>query len=286
MATKIDAVGVDRRDIFHVPPSEIMMDVVANGRAYPHDDEGIMKLVKSFKEDGQIQPVLVRKVEGHKLQLVLGYRRYAASIKYNETYPEEPMKLKCLVTTMSPEEAFRRNIVENRERKETTPVDDAMNMGRLREDHGWTDTKIAEFYEVTPAYVCQLKKLLGLREHIRKLVHTKKLSLQSAFQMADLNEKEQDEILTEASAEGDTSTKSVTKKVRGKKQKKGQGTARTLSEVREFFEGLLGPAEPVPVRALAELMALFIAGKNSDKEMQESVELLFALYKKDEKQVA
>jgi ParB-like chromosome segregation protein Spo0J len=60
------------------------------------------------------------------------------------------MKLKAKVVIVNDEEAFRRDVVENRERAETSPVDDAHNQRRLREDFGWTG-RIAEFNHVTPS---------------------------------------------------------------------------------------------------------------------------------------
>ena len=91
------------------------------------------------------KPVQVRKVADNRVQLVLGYRRHRAALLYNLRHPDNPMKLKCVVVTVNDEEAFRRNIVENKQRAETTPIDDAFNQRRLREEFGWTDARIAEF---------------------------------------------------------------------------------------------------------------------------------------------
>jgi hypothetical protein len=84
---------------------------------------------------------------------------------------------------------------EGRERRETTPVDNAVAQRRLREDYGWTDTKIAEFYRCSAPYVGTLKKLLTLPTRVQRLVHGKELSVQAATALADLPPDEQANVL-------------------------------------------------------------------------------------------
>ena len=181
MAIKINAGDVGRGDVFFIDPQEIIVDEKLNGRWEPHDEAAITSLAKSFEEEGQLQPVQVRRVADNRVQLVMGYRRHAAVVEFNRLHPDKPMKLKAIVVTINNEEAFRRNIVENRERQETTPIDDAFNQRRLRDDYGWTDTKIAEFYGLTPPYVGLLKKLLTLPTATQKLVHSRQLSVKAGL---------------------------------------------------------------------------------------------------------
>src|SRR5271165_1247268 len=214
MSMKLNAGDVGRTDEFLIDPQEILLDDALNGRWQPHDDQAIEQMVKSFEDEGQLQAVQVRRVHDNKVQLVLGYRRYNAAKLYNERHPDQPMKLKCKVVIVNDEEAFRRNIVENRERAECSPVDDAHNQRRLREGFGWTDTKIAEFYHVSPPYVGVLKKMLTLPNDVQKLVHERQLSVQAATGLADLPAEEQKQIL--ATTEGLTN-QSVVKQVRERK---------------------------------------------------------------------
>lgn len=265
MAAKINAGDVGRSDLYFITPTEITVDESVNGRWMPHDEASVAELVSSYETVGQLQPVQIRKIADNKVSLVMGYRRWKAAVKFNELHPDKPMKLKCVLSSLNAEEALVRNIAENRERKETTCVDDAYNMRRLREEYGWADSKIAEFYKVTAPYVSQLKKLLTLSLDLQRKVHNKALSLESALALADLTEEEQAEALAEASAEGGSSTKNVKKAVRKKKVKKGQKQARSLSEVREYLEGLTGPADAC--KPLAELFLSFIGGSITDDDM-------------------
>lgn len=273
MAAKINAGDVGRSDLYFITPTEIQVDESVNGRWQPHDDASVAELVSSYETVGQLQPVQIRKVADNKVSLVMGYRRWKAAVKFNELHPDKPMKLKCVLSALNAEEALIRNIAENRERKETTCVDDAYNMRRLREEYGWADARIAEFYKVTAPYVSQLKKLLTLSLEIQRKVHSKALSLQAALALADLTETEQAEALKEAEAEGGTTTKAVVAKVRKKKVSKGQKQSRSLSEVREYFESLTGPAEPC--KPLAELVLAFIGGGITDEDMTKGLNGFF-----------
>ena len=275
MSMKLNAGDVVRQDEFLIDPKEILVDDALNGRWQPHDQQAVEQMVKSFEDEGQLQAVQVRRIHDNKVQLVLGYRRYNAARLYNERHPDSPMKLKCKVVIVNDEEAFRRNIVENRERAECSPVDDAHNQRRLREGFGWTDAKIADFYHVTPPYVGVLKKLLALPSDVQNLVHERRLSVQAATGLADLPAQEQKEVLATSQAEGLTS-QNVVKQVRDKKIDKGKGQSRSLAEVREFFEGLTGPGEPTPLREFAEDFLKFVQGKIKDETMDKRLRKLLA----------
>jgi ParB/RepB/Spo0J family partition protein len=272
MSIKLNAGDVVRQDEFLIDPQEILADEALNGRWQPHDEQAIENMVKSFEDEGQLQAVQVRRVHDNKVQLVLGYRRYHASRLHNERHPDRPMKLKAKVVIVNDEEAFRRNVVENRERAECSPVDDAHNQRRLREGFGWTDTRIAEFYHVTSSYVGVLKKLLGLPGDVQGLVHARRLSVQAATGLADLPAEEQRQILVA----GEVTSQNVVKRVRDKKIDKGQGQSRSLAEVRAFLESLTGPAEATPLREFAEDLLRFIRGKIKDEAMARRLRKLLA----------
>ena len=300
MAMKILAGDVGRADLFFIDPKEIVVNETLNGRWEPHDDDAVASLVKSFEDEGgQLQPVQVRRLPDKRVQLVMGYRRYKASVKYNELHPDDPMKLKCIVVEINDEDALRRNIVENRERKQTTPMDDAFTQRRLRENYGWNDSRIAEFYRCTPPYVGTLKKLLSLPNEVQKMVHFRTLSVEAAIALADLPSEEQRQVLgdipvnvpatvaplvndpapppQDAQPQGkpETLSQAVKRKVRDTKIAAGGKQARNLREVRQFLEGLTGPAEKPGVKALAELFLKFIQGYYTDKTMTSRIGDLF-----------
>src|SRR5438309_643388 len=123
MSMKLNAGDVVRQDKSLLDPKEILVEAALNGPCQPHMQQAVKQMVKSFEDEGQLQAVQVRRVHDNKVQLVLGYRRYNAARLYNEGHPDSPMKLRAKVVLVNDEEAFRRNIVENRERAECSPID-------------------------------------------------------------------------------------------------------------------------------------------------------------------
>ena len=259
MAARINAGDVGRGDVFFIAPQEIIVDEKLNGRWTPHDAEAVEDMAKSFEAEGQLQPVQVRKVADNRVQLVLG--------------------------TVNDEEAFRRNIVENKQRAETTPIDDAFNQRRLREEFGWTDARIAEFYGMTPSYVGLLKKLLILPTAAQLHVHERELSVQAAAALADLPAQEQKQALA-SQQPGESLSKSVVKQVREKKIARGGKQSRSLAEVRSFLEGLTGPAERPQVKDLCDLLLEYIQGRLADDTMTQRLSALFPERKQEEQGAA
>lgn len=202
MAVKINAGDdVKRGEFFFVSPGEIQVDHSLNGRWTEHAEDDVTDLAESFHREGQLQPCLVRKVAGNKLQLVAGYRRHAAVVKHNELYPDSPLQLKVIVTTVNDQEAFFRNVEENRARKSTSPVDDAVNQRKLRDAMGWKDKDIAALYKMSQGYVSQLKKILTLSRKTQEKIHAGKLTVAVALDLASLPTDRADAIVEEATAE-------------------------------------------------------------------------------------
>jgi ParB family chromosome partitioning protein len=273
MSMKINAGEIGRQDVYLIDPENIVVVEGQNTRWQPHDDVEVAALARSFETEGQLQPVVVRRIADNRVQLVAGFRRYHAAQQYNLMHTDAPMKLKCVVSIMNDEEALRRSIAENRERAETTPMDDAFSQRRLRDECGWTDTKIAEFYKVSPPYVGTLKKLLMLPREIQLMVHSQQISVQAAVAMTELSAEEQKAVVApEPSPSPETpvthvSSATVIKRTREKKIQQGKKQARSLKEVKDFLETLVAPN----LKAFAETFLKFIQGTYTDATMEKKL---------------
>jgi ParB family chromosome partitioning protein len=270
---KLNAGDTGRQDLFSIYPQHIVVNPAENGRKEPHSQEEVEALARSILEYTQLEPVVVRRIEDNRVQLVAGYGRWAA-VRYINTVlqPGSPIKLQCKVTDMNAEEAFVRNLVENIERAATTPIDDAFNQRRLREQYGWSEAKIAAFYKRSVAHISQLRKTLALPTEIQQGVAQGDIPLAAALDLADLPAQEQKVAVAEATDPdtGKLNTETVRKRVREKKIEAGGGKGRSVKEVRTFFEGLAGSAESQSVRALAGKLALFLSGKITDEQMADA----------------
>src|SRR5258708_6711632 len=133
MAMRLDAGQVGRGDMFAIDPEHVIADAAHNSRSVPHTAAEVESLARSIAEHGQAQPVLCRKVDGHKVQLVAGFGRHSAVLWANANLGlPAPLKLLCRVIECNDEEAFLKSLVENLDRADTTTLDDAHAQRRLR----------------------------------------------------------------------------------------------------------------------------------------------------------
>lgn len=271
--SNINAGEMGRSYVYAVDPLEIVVPDGKNGRWQPHTKESIDEMVHSYESVGkQLQPVQVKKIVDNRLELVLGWRRWAGMVAYNEKHPDKPMKLQVQVVTCNDEEAFMRNIEENRNRKETSCVDDAYNARRLTEDYGWTLGKVAEFFRCEQGYVGQVMKLLALPKETQLQVHNKKLSYQAALGLVSLPKEEQVVIIADINQQlaenpqAKVKTEEVVQKVREAKiSSGGKGPGLSMKELKTIIESLTGEDEPKAVRdAMIQLQKVLLGKLKAD----------------------
>ena len=140
-------------------------------------------MIRIDRDNGQQQPVAVRKVDG-TYHLVFGYRRYAAVSLLNAEGINTP--LEAVEVTADEQQALLLNILENDERKDTTPVDDAHNVQRLFKEHGMTKAAIAEHYGKSPSWVTQTITLVKLPVWFQLLIARGQLSATAGYNTSKL----------------------------------------------------------------------------------------------------
>lgn len=262
MTMRIEAGDVTRGDLFLIDPAEIAVILPANGRQDLPTEQEIRDLADSIKEHGQSQPVLCRRLGDKRVQLVFGYRRHAAVTLLNAE--GTATKLKCLVSDMNETEAFVANIIENKDRKGTQPIDDAHNQRRLRDDHGWSNDQIAALYKCSVSAVVKLTKLLRVAAPIQAKVAKGTMTASAALDVADLPEVQQHEVVSESTdAQGVTSSEKVRKAVR----KRGTRKARSLAELRAHLERTAKTNTDERVSSLVGDLMAFIDGGITEEAM-------------------
>lgn len=211
MAAKLNAGDYKRGDLLFVDPFQVIVKEELRGRHKAPSEEQILQRALSMMTHGQIQPVDARKNADKQLVLNAGFTRTAAArlIRTGFVNPEtgvemkdEAFMLQLKVVDANDQEAFERNIVENAHRNETTPIDDAHNQRRLRDQYGKTDAEITRLYGYSsPNKVGNLAKLLLLDEPAQNLVHEGNMSVKAALDLLDLPAEKQAEALALAMTE-------------------------------------------------------------------------------------
>lgn len=278
MAKPITA-SASRKDMWYVDPRELVINVAENSRnpAFPITEEAIAERAKSMLEQGQLQPIMIRKAtDGY--HVVLGFTRALAGLLIVEKLQPcdvgKGFQLKCVLTDANAQEAYARSLAENLERNATTPMDDAYNQRKLREEFGWTEDKIAAMYKCSTSWLSQMKKLLTVTSVVQAKVHEGLLSVTRAIELADLSEAEQKDELAKATvpvpderktnkvspaADGEVKIDGakLALAVRKKRAAKGKKVGRSRKEILALFEGLTGPGEHPTIKNFAEVMLTF-----------------------------
>jgi ParB family chromosome partitioning protein len=135
------------------------------------DAEQLDSLADSIKAQGVVQPIVVRPVAGGRYEIVAGERRWRAAQKVGlKTIP-------AVVRHMEDRAAMAVALVENIQRADLNPLEEATALKRLIDDIGLTHEHVAEAVGRSRVQVTNLLRLFELNEDVQVLLRTGKLSL-------------------------------------------------------------------------------------------------------------
>ena len=157
-------------------------------------EEKIQELAQSIKENGLIQPIIVRKSPVLGYEILAGERRYRASIVAGLS--EVPV----IVKQLSDQDMMLHSIIENLQRENLNPIEEAKAYQSLI-DKGFTHTEIAEKMGKSRPYITNLVRLLVLPKHILTEVESGKLSQAHARLLIQLSSDKQDKLLNRIQTE-------------------------------------------------------------------------------------
>ena len=154
------------------------------------DEDRLRELANSIKENGVLQPIIVRKSKLIGYELLAGERRFQASkLAGLETIP-------AIIRTYSDEEMMTLSILENLQRENLNPLEESKSLAQLSEKLGMTHDEIAKALGKSRSYVSNLIRLLGLPDKILKHVENRTLSPAHARTLlAEKNPKKQLELV-------------------------------------------------------------------------------------------
>ena len=132
----------------------------ANQPRKTFSEEKIEELSKSIKEHGIIQPSVVRK-KGKNYEIVAGERRWRAARK------AELAKVPCLIRELSDEQNMLIAIIENMQREDLNPVEEAEGLNQMIVTFGMTQEQISKSVGKSRPYIANSLRLLKLPEYIK-----------------------------------------------------------------------------------------------------------------------
>ncbi len=132
------------------------------------DEESLKELADSIRQQGMIQPVVVRPAaDGY--ELIAGERRWRAACQAGLA------SIPALVRDVEPSQAMILAMVENLQREDLNPLEKALGMRTLQEQFGLSQQKVAEALGMSRVSVTNLLRLLGLEAELRQLLEEGRL---------------------------------------------------------------------------------------------------------------
>lgn len=135
------------------------------------DEAALEELAASIAARGVIQPVIVRRLSEGRYQLVAGERRWRAAQK------AQLHDIPALIRDLTEREVMALALIENLQREDLNPIEEARAYQRLADGEGLTQAEIARMVDKSRSHVANIQRLLSLPDDVIDLVETSKLSM-------------------------------------------------------------------------------------------------------------
>ena len=181
--------GIDYIDINDIKPN-------SNQPRKTFDEDKLNELAASIEEHGLIQPLVLRKAE-KGYEIVAGERRWRAARKIGIR------EIPCIVRELTDEENMLLAIIENMQREDLNPIEEAEGIRQMIDTYGLTQEEVSKSVGKSRPYIANSLRLLRLPETVRKYVEDGSLSTGHAKAIAAVSdEKKQIELAEVAIRDG------------------------------------------------------------------------------------
>ena len=189
------------------------------------DKAALEELAESIRQHGLIQPVTVRKLEGGYYQIIAGERRWRAARMAG--LQEVPVR----IMEADDQETAELALIENLQREDLDPVEEAQGYRSLMENYGLTQEKVAQRVGKSRPVVANALRLLNLPESVLEHLSSGELTLSHARAILELGDRASQEQAAKETVERGLSVRETTSLVKrinsgkGKREKKDYRTA-------------------------------------------------------------
>jgi ParB family chromosome partitioning protein len=167
------------------------LDVLQPGKYQPRVDmsqESLDELAESIKAQGLVQPIIVRPVDDDRYEIIAGERRWRASKQAGLT------EIPAVVRDVSDRNAIAMALIENIQRENLNPMEEANALHRLREEFEMTHQEAAQAVGRSRAAVSNLLRLRNLNEDVKRLVENCDIEMGHARALLALENNQQSEV--------------------------------------------------------------------------------------------
>lgn len=202
---------------------QMPIEFLQRGKYQPRRDmsqDALQELANSIKSQGIIQPIVVRQLSNNKYEIIAGERRWRASQLAG--LAEVPV----IVKNVSDEAAIAMALIENIQREDLNPIEEAMALQRLQQEFELTQQEVADAVGKSRTTITNLLRLMSLQDEVKTLLEHGDLEMGHARALLGLARDKQSEAAQYVVAKGLTvrQTESLVRKLQQEKETKAEKT--------------------------------------------------------------
>lgn len=166
---------------------EVDIDLIEPNSLQPRtnfDEERLEELAQSIRANGIIQPILVRRTNNDKYQLIAGERRWRAAQRAGL------QRISCVVRDIPDDRVLELALIENIQRQELNAIEEAHAYKRLIETLGLTQEMVAQRVGRDRTFITNYLRLLRLPDDVQRLVEQEKISMGHARALLGIDDAE------------------------------------------------------------------------------------------------
>lgn len=162
VALQDEAAQADSSELQYLP-----LDLIQRGKYQPRrdmDPTALEELAQSIRSHGVMQPIVVRPIADGRFEIVAGERRWRAS------HQAGLEKIPAMVRELPDEAAIAMALIENIQREDLNPIEEAVALQRLQQEFQLTQQQVAEAVGKSRVTITNLLRLIALPEEIKTLL--------------------------------------------------------------------------------------------------------------------
>ena len=227
------------------------VEFLVRGKYQPRRDmhtEALEELALSIKEQGIMQPIVVRPSGQNRYEIIAGERRWRAAQLAG--LAEVP----AVIRDVPDEAAIAMSLIENIQREDLNPIEEAIALARLQKEFELTQQEVAQAVGKSRAAVANILRLMSLNSEVKKMLEYGDLEMGHARALLPLNETDQLEVARTVTAKGLSvrQTESLVRRIQQQKQDGGKTTKRLDPNIKQLEDEL---SERVGARVIIQCNA-------------------------------
>ncbi|WP_257263700.1 ParB/RepB/Spo0J family partition protein [Endozoicomonas sp. ONNA2] len=216
---------------------DLPVEFLLRGKYQPRRDmhpDALQELAESIKEQGIMQPIVVRPAGQNRYEIIAGERRWRAAQLAG--LAEVP----ALIRDVPDEAAIAMALIENIQREDLNPIEQAIALSRLQKEFELTQQEVAQAVGKSRAAVANILRLMALNPEVKKMLEYGDLEMGHARALLALGEMDQLDVARTVTAKGLSvrQTEALVRRIQQEKESGGQTVKRLDPNIKQLEDEL------------------------------------------------